>query len=137
MPLEEKRRLDIMSVKSTGVKIFSKTMKFLQDVNTYVQKANLDYYGKKGVEALKEYTPMDSGETAEAWSYDIVRGEGYAKIIFKNDHVVGDYNVALLIYYGHLTRNGVWVEGVDYIHPALDPIIQELSKDIERGDVTI
>lgn len=84
-------------------------------------------YANRGVEALRAATPVDSGETAEAWSYEIESGNGKTTIWFTNSNDDNGVNVAILLIYGHGTRNGGYVEGVDFVSPALAPIFYELA----------
>lgn len=84
-------------------------------------------YADRGVKALKEATPSDSGETANAWNYEIESGDGRTTIWFTNDHENNGVNVAILLIYGHATRNGSYVQGTDFVSPALKPIFQDLS----------
>ncbi len=86
-------------------------------------------FGEQGVAALREYTPKDTGLTASLWRYTIEMPEkGKLRLVFINDNVVNDWaNVAILIQYGHATKNGGWVEGRDYINPALQPIFDRLA----------
>lgn len=95
---------------------------------------NLEQYveecGKIGVEALKNNTPRDTGLTANSWTYDITidRSIGKVTIQWSNTNVVNEwFNVALMLQYGHGTASGVWVEGIDYINPALKPIFDDIS----------
>lgn len=96
------------------------------------QFAVLHRYGPIGVAALKEATPKDSAETANSWYYEIVDKPGYFAIHWLNSHIVnpGQIPVAVLIQYGHATRNGGYVEGVDYINPALRPIFDQMAVDM-------
>lgn len=97
----------------------------------------LEIYGQKGVEALKEYTPKRTGKTADSWSYKIEKGKDSTTIIWTNDNIVDDwYNVALMIQYGHGTKSGVYVEGVDYINPAIRTIFDKLAEEIWK-EVTL
>lgn len=86
-------------------------------------------YGQLGVEALKNHTPVLTGTTAESWYYEIVQEKkGVYKIIWCNRNLVDEwYNVALFIQLGHGTPSGVWVEGIDYINPALRTIFTDLA----------
>jgi len=109
---------------------FKKTNAFLERMLNLVRLGRLDYYGRKGVNALSAATPKgESGETAESWYYKIERGYGRTKLIFCNSNVPEDcsVSVAILLQYGHATRSGVYVEGVDYINPAMRPIFDEIS----------
>ena len=86
--------------------------------------------GNRGVEALSQATPKRTGKTAASWYYTIQNQNGVISITFSNNNIVDDwYNVAILIEYGHSTGAGVWVEGMDYINPALRPIFEELVND--------
>lgn len=89
----------------------------------------LDKFGKQGVEALRQATPKDTGKTSEMWGYLIEMPEpGKIRLVFTNDNIRDDWaNVAILIQYGHASRNGSWVEGRDYINPAIQPIFDRLS----------
>ena len=82
-------------------------------------------YGAQGVEALRSATPKDSGLTADCWSYTI---EDWG-IGFTNTNIREGYSVALLIQYGHGTRNGGYVEGIDFINPALKPIFDQIAEE--------
>ena len=81
-------------------------------------------YGAEGVEALRSATPIDSGLTADGWSYEI---ENWG-IVFTNSNVQGGYAVALLIQYGHGTGSGGYVQGRDYINPAIAPIFDKIAE---------
>jgi len=82
-------------------------------------------YGAQGVEALRAATPKDSGLTANSWSYTI---ENWG-IGFNNSNIQNGYSVALLIQYGHGTKSGMYVEGIDYINPALRPIFEAIAQE--------
>ena len=84
-------------------------------------------YAIRGVEALKEATPSDSGETANSWDYEIEVADGITTLWFTNSHEENGVNVAILLIYGHGTRNGGYVEGIDFVSPALAPIFQDLA----------
>ena len=119
-----------MGAKST--KPFNKTESYLKRIQKALEKVNLDEVGRMGVVALKDATPKDSGESADAWDYQVVRDEDGARIIFTNDHVVG-FNtvpVVILIQYGHLSKAGVYVEGRDFINPAIGPVYDDIANKI-------
>src|SRR5215216_1045011 len=92
----------------------------------------LEKYGPIGVAALKAATPVDSSLTAESWYYEIVDRPGYYAIHWLNSHVEdpGNIPIAVLLQYGHATRNGGFVEGRDYINPALAPIFEQIAADM-------
>lgn len=91
----------------------------------------LEKYGKRGVELLREATPKDTGKTSESWSYEIVQEkDGNYEIIWSNNNVVDDWaHVAILLQYGHATKNGGFVKGVDYINPAIAKVFQGLADE--------
>lgn len=94
-------------------------------------KPILDKYGKKGVELLKEATPKDTGKTSESWYYELIQDEkGNWEIVWSNSNVVDDWaNVAILLQYGHATRNGGFVKGIDYINPAIQQVFQGMADE--------
>ena len=112
----------------------NKTEKWIKEIEGINYKNFLKKYGDKGIKALSTATPKDTGKTASSWRYEIVKeGRNKYRLVFINDNVVNDWaNIAILIQYGHATKSGGWVEGVDYINPALDPIFNELSKEIDK-----
>jgi hypothetical protein len=87
-------------------------------------------YGERGVKALVEHTPKDTGKTADSWSYEIRRTNKGFSIEWHNDNTDGGVPIIVLLQYGHATGNGGWVQGVDIINPALKPIFDELSNDL-------
>lgn len=106
---------------------FSKTEKFLKKSLGKNYLTVLDKYAKQGVAALSSATPIDSGETATSWDYEIIQNESSLSIIWKNYHIEKGVNIAVILQYGHGTRNGGYVEGRDYINPALRPIFDSLA----------
>ena len=117
----------IISVTQKGN--FKKTDRFLSGLIGLHYSRKMRHYAEKGVQALREATPKDSGETAEAWSYEILETPGRTAIYWKNSHVVNGTNIAIILQYGHATRNGGFVEGIDYINPAIRPIFEEMAKE--------
>lgn len=119
---------------------FKKIHKFLEHCAKGHYDRILRKYGEMGVEALKNATPVDTGLTADSWYFETRTSErlGYYAIIFYNSNVVNNWaNIAILIQYGHATRNGGYVQGRDYINPAIQPIFDELAdkvwEEIKRG----
>jgi hypothetical protein len=92
----------------------------------------LHKYGGIGVAALQKATPKDSADTAMSWYYEIVDRKGYFAIHWLNSNVVqpGNIPVAVLLQYGHATGNGAYVQGQDYINPALKPIFDQMAADM-------
>lgn len=107
---------------------FKKTEEMLKRSGNWSSKIDLDKYGSKGVAALKEATPKDTGLTANSWSYNITRSKNSVIISFENSNINDGVPIAIILQYGHGTRNGGWVEGYDYINPAVRPIFDELAK---------
>ena len=111
---------------------FSKTTKFLGRAKKAVRYSDLEKYAKKGVEALVSATPVDSGLTASSWKYEIVSKDGSVVINFINTNVNKGVPIAIIIQYGHATGNGGWVEGRDYINPAIQPIFDKIAENAWR-----
>lgn len=114
---------------------FSKTTKYLKNVQRALNRGAFDQYGKEGVSALSAATPVDTGLTAKSWSYEIIRKRDSIDIVFKNSNIQNGVPIAIILQYGHATRNGGWVEGRDYINPAIQPIFDKLVKKA-WGEVT-
>lgn len=107
---------------------FKNLTRFLERAKEAVHLGILDKYGKRGVEALAEATPKDTGLTASSWSYKIERKAGQgASISFYNSNIQNGVPIAIILQYGHGTKNGGWVEGRDYINPAIRPIFDEIA----------
>ena len=109
---------------------FSKTIKFLNKVKNVKINNILSKYGKIGVDALLQATPKDSGVTSRSWNYKIEVNNDNASIVWYNTNVVKGVNIAVILQYGHGTRNGGWVEGRDYINPAMKPIFDKIADQV-------
>lgn len=107
---------------------FDKTEKFLKKSFGKDYRSVLERFGQRGVTALSAATPIESGQTANSWSYDIIQNDDTISIVWNNDHIVKGVNIAVILQYGHGTRNGGWVQGRDYINPALRLIFDELAE---------
>lgn len=107
---------------------FSKTEKFLKKSFGKDYRKILEKYAQQGVAALSSATPIESGETASSWDYEIIQNGNNLSIIWKNYHVEKGVNIAVILQYGHATRTGGWVEGRDYINPALRPIFDKMAE---------
>jgi hypothetical protein len=125
-----------ISFKSTGGD-FVKTLKYLKRLNKAFEKGVFDKYGQIGVEELQMATPMDTGITAASWYYEVVKEEDSVKLEFFNDNVNNNVNIALILQYGHGTGTGGYVEGIDYINPALKPIFEQMVADIWKEVITV
>jgi hypothetical protein len=111
---------------------FSKFTRFLQRAKEVVHLSDLDKYGQAGVAALASATPVDSGETASSWYYEITHSQGSSKITFLNSHINDGVPIAVILQYGHGTGTGGWVEGRDYINPAIQPLFDEIANNAWR-----
>ena len=109
---------------------FDNTEKFLKFLSSGDLYSSLPSYGMKGVDALSNATPRESGETAEAWDYKVSIGRSKVAIEWFNNHVNRGRNIAILIQYGHGTGTGGYVVGRDYINPAIRPIFDKIADDI-------
>ena len=108
---------------------FSKLTRFLERAKEAVHIGDLDKFGKEGVAALASATPVDSGETANSWYYEIENRKGSVTISFHNSNVQNRVPIAVILQYGHGTRNGGWVQGRDYINPAIQPIFDKIANN--------
>ena len=111
---------------------FSKLTQFLERAKGAVRLSDLDKFGREGVAALASATPVDSGLTARSWSYKVVRDNGSATISFYNSNIQNGVPIAIILQYGHGTRNGGWVQGRDYINPAIQPIFDRIANEAWR-----
>ena len=105
---------------------FSKLNRYLERAKEAVKIGELDKYGKAGVAALASATPVDTGLTANSWYYKIENQNGRVSISFLNSNVNKGVPIAIILQYGHGTRNGGWVQGRDYINPAIQPIFDKI-----------
>lgn len=117
-------------IKITHRGSLNKTENFVIKLSKRDYMKVLDYYGKLGVVALEEATPKDTGKTAASWDYKIIQNRSSCKIVFTNSNVVEGYPIAILLQYGHGTGSGGWVEGRDYINPAIQPIFDEIANNM-------
>ena len=108
---------------------FKKTDSYLERLKEVFKSGLLDKYGKMGVDALRDATPKDTGLTSESWVYDIARVNHTITITWRNTNLNNGVPVAVLIQYGHATRNGGFVKGIDYVNPAMAPIFQQIAEE--------
>lgn len=111
---------------------FSKTHRYLERVKEAINLGFFDKYGREGVAALASATPVESGETAAAWGYEITHGRESITLTFNNSHVNQGVPIAIILQYGHGTGTGGWVQGRDYINPAIQPIFDKIADDAWR-----
>ena len=110
----------------------SKTSNFLKRAKNAVRLSDIAKYGEKGVAALASATPVDTGLTASSWHYSVTSGRGLITIKFDNSNFQNGVPIAIILQYGHGTRNGGWVQGRDYINPAIQPIFDQMVNDLWR-----
>lgn len=108
---------------------FHKTEKFLDRMKKKDYLKILDRYGVAGVNVLRSATPVDSGKTASAWDYNIEQFKGGYKLVFTNSNVNEGVNIAIILQYGHGTGTGGYVQGRDYINPAIQPIFDIIANE--------
>lgn len=108
---------------------FSKLNHYFEKLKEGIKIGDLDKYGRAGVEALSNATPKDTGQTASSWYYEIKRSNGSVSIQFKNSNVHEGVPIAVILQYGHGTGTGGWVEGRDYINPAIQPIFDAIANN--------
>lgn len=111
---------------------FSKTIRYLGKAKKAINLRDLDRYGRAGVSALASATPVESGATANSWYYEITRNKESIKISFYNSNIQNGVPIAIILQYGHGTRNGGWVQGRDYINPAVKPVFDTIADNAWR-----
>lgn len=120
-----------MPIRFTHKGNFSKTEKFFERCKNLFKMGTLDKYGREGVAALSMATPVDTGKTAASWRYEVINESGMLKLTFINDELISTGTpLAILIQYGHGTRNGGWVEGTDFINPAIKPVFDKIADEL-------
>ena len=116
-------------IKLTSKGDFSKTIKSLNNMKQLKLEKILRRYAEQGVSALRSATPTDSGLTANSWSYTIEQGKNKTTIYWTNSNINKGVNIAVILQYGHGTRNGGYVAGRDYINPAMRPVFDKMAND--------
>ena len=107
---------------------FDDLTRYLKKIKNVSKEIDLDRFGRAGVDALASATPYDTGRTSRSWYYEIKNQNGVASISFHNSNSNNGVPIAIILQYGHGTRNGGWVEGRDYINPAIQPIFDNLAE---------
>ena len=109
---------------------FSNADRYLEKLRESVKLGVLNKYGRAGVAALSSATPVDTGLTANSWFYEIEHSSGSDKIVFNNSNIQNGVPIAIILQYGHGTGTGGWVQGRDYINPAIQPIFDQMTKEV-------
>ncbi len=108
---------------------YTKAKQYLAKIEKPVKASFLHKYGAEGVQALMSATPVDTGLTRDSWYYRIVEKEGKLSLEFCNSNVADYVPIAIILQYGHGTGTGGWVEGRDYINPAIAPVFDKIAED--------
>ena len=111
---------------------FSKLTKYLHGVKAVSLRTVLEKYGREGVEALAAATPVDTGKTASSWKYEVIIAKDYARVVWSNTNIQNGVPIAILLQYGHATGNGGFVQGRNYIKPAIQPIFDRMANEAWR-----
>ena len=111
---------------------FSKLTRYLEKAKNAIRIGDLDKYGREGVAALASATPIDTGKTAQSWYYKIENKGGSVTISFFNSNIQNGVPIAIILQYGHGTGPGGWVQGRDYINPAIQPIFDKIAENAWR-----
>lgn len=120
---------ELTVIKITHKGSFNNLEKFLNKVHGAGYLNILDRYGQEGVAALSSATPVDSGKTAASWTYEIERDSEHTTISWSNTNVNNGVNIALILQYGHGTGTGGYVQGRDFINPAIQPIFDRMAEE--------
>lgn len=136
---EQNTRLEVDMSKIIQVSkgSFNNTKKFLEQARKFRARELLENFGAVGVAALEKSTPKASGKTAASWSYVIEESDGKTTINWINNNINNGVNIAIIIQYGHGTKNGGYVAGRDYINPALRPLFDKASKEIGEAVMSL
>lgn len=116
---------------------FTRTERFFEHARQVLKLGILDKYGRKGVEILRENTPRETGKTADSWGYYIEHKNGGDSIVWTNSNINDGAPIAILLQYGHATGTGGFVQGVDYINPAIKPLFEQLADEAWKEVIRI
>lgn len=108
---------------------FNNTERFFKKATEASYLRILEAYGQAGVEALASMTPSETGKTASSWGYEIVQTKSGYSIYWTNSNVNNGVNIALILQYGHGTGTGGYVQGIDYVNPAIRPIFETMANE--------
>lgn len=118
-----------MTIRYTTSGDFSKTYRLLEGISNYNPESAIKRYADAGVQALSNATPTDTGKTASSWGYKVERKGKTVTISWTNSNINNGVNVAVILQYGHGTRNGGYVKGIDYINPAMKPVFDKIASE--------
>lgn len=126
-----------MPIKMKAKGDFKKSYKFLNNCSNLDIRKLLTKYAQVGVEALAEATPKRTGKTAASWTYEIQVKKDSAVLSWINTNIQDGTNVAVVLQYGHATASGYWIEGRDYINPAMQPVFDRIANDLWKEVTTV
>lgn len=113
---------------------FKRTNKLLSNITKRKYLRRVEAIAQLGLISLAENTPVDTGKTASSWRYRIDVKDEYTKIVWLNDNVTSDGTpIVILLQYGHMLPSGYYVQGLDFINPALKPIFERMAKESWEG----
>lgn len=118
----------MIDVKHSGN--FDNISKFLNTMKKRDARRVLNKYGQRGVDLLSKSTPKNTGKTAASWSYKIYETNGRYELVWLNSNINKGVNIALIIQYGHGTRRGAYIKGIDYINPVMEQLFREMAEDL-------
>lgn len=121
-----------MGIVVSGKGDFTRSEKWLNDLKSLAIDKIFFKFGEIGVRALSQHTPIDSSVTAQSWSFNVVKSIGRHELQWTNSHINKGVPIAIILQYGHGTGTGGWVEGRDYINPALADIFQGITEEIVK-----
>lgn len=130
--------MGIVNVSNKGA--FEKTKKFFDkvgDIKTLYKRTSIDAIAEEGKRLLMSNTPVDTGKTASSWDYTIEKKNGKITVNWTNDNVVNGVNIAIILQYGHATKNGGYVAGRDYINPAIRPIFDKMTSEMWKVVISL
>lgn len=112
---------------------FKNTDAFLNRMQKLDIATVLKTYGERGVAALRDATPYDTGNSAGSWDYEVVVSQRAVSITWTNSNIQSGIPVVILLQYGHGTGTGGYVQGRDFINPALKPIFDEIADKVWKA----
>lgn len=115
---------------------FHKLTRYFVKTKKLASTVELKKYAEKGLYALVSATPVDTGRTAASWYYTIKKEDGMVAIEYRNSNIQNGVPIAIIIQYGHATKNGYFVQGVDYINPALNSVFNEMASEVWKEVTT-
>lgn len=119
-----------MKITFGGKGDFKKTLDYLKKNTHIMRQINLSKYGEMGAKALKDNTPYRTGKTAESWKYKVEQSGSKTVLYWYNTNENEGVNIALILQYGHGTGSGYYVQGEDYINPAMRPVFEEIGESL-------